>query len=100
MITTARSQGSESASKNPRWHVCGIPSVFYTDHGPDFTSKHMEPVVADLAMELIFSQVEVPRGRGKVERFFRSVNELLLQDVPGDAPKGYKAVDTKLTLLM
>ncbi len=24
---------------DPRWHICGIPSTFYTDHGPDFTSK-------------------------------------------------------------
>ncbi len=25
---------------DPRWSACGIPSVFYTDHGSDFTSKH------------------------------------------------------------
>jgi putative transposase len=83
---------------DPRWHVCGIPTVFYTDHGSDFTSKHMEQVAADLPMELIFSQVKVPRGRGKVERFFRSVNELLLQDLPGYAPEGYKGAEAKLTL--
>jgi hypothetical protein len=28
--------------EDPRWQICGIPSVFYTDHGSDFTSKHME----------------------------------------------------------
>jgi putative transposase len=83
---------------DPRWHVCGIPTVFYTDHGSDFTSKHMEQVAADLPMELIFSQVKVPRGRGKVERFFRSVNELLLQDLPGYAPEGYKGAEARLTL--
>jgi putative transposase len=33
----------------------------------------------------------VPRGRGKIERFFRSVNELFLQDLPGYCPKGYQA---------
>ncbi len=69
--------------EDPRWHVCGIPSVFYTDHGSDFKSHHMEQVAADLPMELIFSQVKVPRGRGKVERFFRSVDQLFLQDLPG-----------------
>ncbi len=84
--------------EDPRWQVCGIPSVFYTDHGPDFTSKHMEQVAADLPMELIFSKVKVPRGRGKVERFFRSVNELLLQDLPGYAPEGSTGVEAKLTL--
>lgn len=83
---------------DPRWHVCGIPSTFYTDHGPDFTSKHMEQVAADLRMELIFSQVKVPRGRGKIERFFRTVTQLLLQDLPGYAPKGAKDVRAVLTL--
>jgi putative transposase len=56
--------------EDPRWPVCGIPSTFYTDHGSDFTSKHIEQVAADLGVELIFSQVSIPRGRGKIERFF------------------------------
>ncbi len=64
---------AQARKADPRWHVCGIPSTFYTDHGPDFISKHMEQVAADLHMELIFSQVKVPRGRGKIERFFRTV---------------------------
>src|SRR2546423_3430660 len=49
-------------------------------------------------MELIFSKVKMPRGRGKVERFFRTVNELLLQDLPGYAPEGSTGVEAKLTL--
>src|SRR6266487_698559 len=84
--------------EEPHWHVCGIPSVFYTDHGSDFTSKHMEQVAVDLGIELIFSEKGVPRGRGKIERFFRSVNELFLQDLPGYAPSGCKGVEAKLTL--
>ncbi len=83
--------------EDPHWHVCGIPSVFYTDHGSDFTSKHMEQVAVDLGIELIFSEKGVPRGRGKIERFFRSVNELFLQDLPGYAPKGYQA-EARLSL--
>jgi len=39
-------------------------------------------------MEFVFSEKGVPRGRGKVERFFRSVDQLFLQDVPDYAPKG------------
>src|SRR5216684_1222685 len=84
--------------EDPQWHACGIPSVFYSDHGSDFTSKHMEQVAADLPMELIFSQVSIPRGRGKVERFFRSVEQLLLQDTAGYAPKGSTGVKAILTL--
>jgi putative transposase len=83
---------------DPHWHICGIPSVFYTDHGSDFTSRHMEQVAADLDMKLIFSEKGVPRERGKIERFFRSVNELFLQDIPGYAPGGFKAREATLTL--
>jgi putative transposase len=84
--------------EDPRWSACGIPSVFYTDHGSDFTSKHMEQVAADIGMELVFSEKGKPRGRGKVERFFRSVDQLFLQDVPGYAPKGYTEAEATLTL--
>jgi putative transposase len=84
--------------EDPRWHASGIPTTFYTDHGSDFTSKHLEQVATDLPMELIFSQVGIPRGRGKVERFFRSVDQLLLQNTPGYAPKGSMGVKATLTL--
>ncbi len=84
--------------EDPHWSACGIPSVFYTDHGSDFTSKHMEQVAADIGMELVFSKTGVPRGRGKVERFFRSVDQLFLQDVPGYSPQGYPEAEAVLTL--
>lgn len=74
--------------EDPRWRVCGIPGVFYSDHGPDFTSRHMEQVAADVKMRLVFSMPGEPRGRGKIERFFRTVNQLLLCELPGYAPEG------------
>jgi putative transposase len=80
------------------WHVCGIPSTFYTDHGSDFTSTHLEQVAADLKIELIFSQFGVPRGRGKIERFFSSVNQLFLSHQPGYSPSGDKEGIATLSL--
>jgi putative transposase len=67
------------------WHVCGIPQTLYTDHGSDFTSQHLEQVTADLKIRLIFSAVGRPRGRGKVERFFESISQMLLSRLPGYA---------------
>ena len=67
----------------PGWPVCGIPEVLYTDNGSDFTSHHLEQVGADLKMRLIFSTPGKPRGRGRIERFFRSINEMLLCDLDG-----------------
>lgn len=67
----------------PGWTVCGIPEVLYTDHGSDFTSRHIEQVCAELKTRLIFSQVGQPRGRGRVERFFGTLNTCCLAELPG-----------------
>lgn len=68
---------------DPRWSICGIPAIFYTDHGSDFTSNQLEQVGADLKMQLVFSTVGMPRGRGKIERFFQTVDQLFLHSLPG-----------------
>jgi putative transposase len=72
----------------PGWHVCGIPDVFYTDHGSDVTSRHVEQVAADLKMRLVFSLRGRPRGRGKIERLFNTINQMCLAELPGYAPRG------------
>jgi putative transposase len=83
---------------DPRWHVCGIPSTFYTDHGSDFISHHMEQVAVDLKVALIFSLPGAPRGRGKMERFFGTVKQMLIPELPGYAPKGSTGIVPELTL--
>jgi putative transposase len=82
----------------PHWHICGIPQIFYTDHGSDFTSRHLEQVAADLKIELIFSTVDMPRGRGKIERLFETINQLFLCEVPGYTPPGTPPATPQLTL--
>ena len=72
----------------PGWQVGGIPGVLYSDHGSDFTSHHLEQVAVDLKIRLINSMVGRPRGRGKIERFFESVSQVLLPRLPGYAPAG------------
>jgi len=72
----------------PQWKITGIPETFYTDHGSDFTSEHLEQVSADLEISLVFSEPGMPRGRGKIERFFRTVNQMLLCGLPGYTPAG------------
>jgi len=65
------------------WIVFGIPEIFYTDNGSDFTSSHLEQVAADIKMHLIFSAPGQPRGRGRIERFFETVNQMFLCTLPG-----------------
>jgi len=58
----------------------------------------MEQVCIDLSIQLIFSTVGMPRGRGRIERFFLTVNQLLLHRLPGYAPEGKPVTPAKLTL--
>ncbi|WP_456301523.1 hypothetical protein [Curtobacterium flaccumfaciens] len=58
----------------PDWPVCGIPDVLYTDHGSDFTSHRLGDTAAVLHRRIIHSQVPRPQGRGKIERFFGTIN--------------------------
>lgn len=68
---------------DPAWAMCGLPDVLYVDHGSDFTSKHLEYTALSLHIRIIFSAVGRPQGRGKIERFFRTVNTELLASLPG-----------------
>jgi putative transposase len=73
---------------DPRWPMCGIPEVLYVDHGSDFTSDHLARTAVDLHVRLIHSAVARPQGRGKVERFFGTVNTELLTTLPGHLASG------------
>jgi putative transposase len=49
-------------------------------------------------MTVVFSTVGKPRGRGKIERFFGTVNQLFLADQPGYGPAGAARARPELTL--
>lgn len=68
------------------WTICGLPDVLYSDHGSDFTSRHLEQVSADLRIQLIHSTPGVPQGRGKIERLFGTITTELLPQLPGYLP--------------
>ncbi len=80
------------------WMVCGIPQLFYTDNGSDFTSTHLEQVCIDLKIQTKFSIPGKPQGRGRIERFFLTTTQLLLNDLPGYAPAGAGKIKAELTL--
>lgn len=83
---------------DPAWPVCGIPDMLYVDHGPDFTSRHLDRMAADLRISLVYSAVARPQGRGKVERLFGTINTELLPELPGHLVEGKPATPPKLSL--
>jgi putative transposase len=83
---------------DPLWPVCGIPDMLYVDHGSDFTSHHLEQVGVDMHIELLYSTVARPQGRGKVERLFNTLNTELLPELPGHLVHGKPATPPRLSL--
>lgn len=71
---------------DPSWAMCGVPDVLHVDHGSDFISHHLEHATRDLHVRIIHSTVGRPQGRGKVERFFGTINTELLPTLPGHLP--------------
>lgn len=84
---------------DPDWGIMGVPESFYTDHGSDFTSKHIEQVCIDLKIGLIFSQIGRPRGRGKIERFFRTLDQMLIHTLQAVTNGRTKSKDIDLKTL-
>lgn len=64
----------------------GIPMRFYTDNGACYASRHLKFVCANLGVHLIHTPPGKPRGRGKVERYFRTVRDGFLE---GDKPPAH-----------
>ncbi|MEA3428417.1 MAG: DDE-type integrase/transposase/recombinase [Thermodesulfobacteriota bacterium] len=51
----------------------GLPKKLYVDNGAAFRSKHLEYITASLGIHLIHAKAYTPQGKGKIERFFRTV---------------------------
>ena len=60
----------------------GMPRRLYVDNGSAFRTKHLERICASLGMALIHTPPYTPQGRGKIERFFRSVRDRFLPTCP------------------
>lgn len=56
----------------------GIPKIVYTDNGKIYRSQQFEWMCADIGATIIHSKPFVPRGRGKIERFFKTVRKRFL----------------------
>jgi transposase InsO family protein len=59
----------------------GLPRRLYCDNGATFRTHHLELICATLNIALIHSRPYQPRGRGKIERFFRHVRSGFLPHV-------------------
>lgn len=63
----------------------GLPRKLYVDNGSAFRSHHLESVAASLGIALIHATPYSPQGKGKIERFFRTVRSAFLSTAPTDS---------------
>lgn len=59
----------------------GLPRKLYVDNGPAFRSFHLHQITASLGIALIHAKPYQPQGKGKIERFFRTVRADFLPTV-------------------
>lgn len=53
----------------------GLPKKLYVDNGPAFRSHHLEHICASLGTQLIHAKPYQPAGKGKIERWHRTVRD-------------------------
>ena len=56
----------------------GLPRKLYVDNGAAFRSHHLEYISASLALSLIHAKPYTPQGKGKIERWFKTVRSSFL----------------------
>jgi putative transposase len=75
-----------AAAFRPALQRRGVPQAIYLDNGSPFVDAWLLRGCAVLGIRLIHSRPGKPEGRGKIERFFRTVREQFLVEV-GDGAR-------------
>lgn len=58
----------------------GVPNLVYVDNGKVYSARRLDAVCASLGIRKIHSKPYSPEGRGKIERFFRTVRDDFLAE--------------------
>ena len=66
---------------HPALAARGVPVSCYVDNGSAFVDAWLLRACATLGVRLVHSTPHRPRGRGKIERYFRTVREQFLVEV-------------------
>ncbi|WHY84676.1 Mu transposase C-terminal domain-containing protein [Neobacillus novalis] len=65
------------------WLAFGLPEFLVVDRGKEFTSKHIIDACLKLDINLEFTKARSTWKKGIVERYFRTLNEGLIHQLPG-----------------
>lgn len=65
------------------WQAFGIPSQLVIDNGKEFTGRDLKDACELLGISLLSTPVRAPHFKGTVERYFGTLNTMLLHGLPG-----------------
>lgn len=74
----------------------GLPQRLYVDNGANYRSQHLALVCAKLGIALIHARPYRPQGKGKIERFFKTVRAQLLTRLAPDDLHHLEALNRRL----
>lgn len=74
----------------------GVPKRLYVDNGAAFRSHHLALVCAKLGIALIHARPYSPQGKGKMERWFRTVRLQLLAAIESPGSLSIEALNRRL----
>ncbi len=77
---------------------CGLPKRIYTDNGSVYRARHMAKVCGTVGdtvnrIVLVFCTADRPEGKGKIERFWRSVVLLFVAEVEHSSIRTIEALN-------
>jgi putative transposase len=73
-----------AAALRPALASRGVPEAIYVDNGSAFVDAWLLRACAQLGIKLTHSAPGRPQGRGKIERFFRTVRDQFLVEITGE----------------
>ena len=84
-----------AAALRPALACRGVPESIYVDNGSAFVDTWLLRACATLGIKLTHSTPGRPQGRGKIERFFRTVRDQFLVEITGtpDTPGRHHVTD-------
>jgi putative transposase len=74
----------------------GLPQRLYVDNGAHYRSQHLALVCAKLGIALIHARPYRPQGKGKIERWFKTVRAQLLTRLSADDTRSLEALNRRL----
>jgi putative transposase len=87
-----------AAALRPALGSRGVPDRLYVDNGSSFVDSWLLRACAVLGIKLTHSTPGRPEGRGKIERFFKTVREQFLVEITGEHEPGRHHVGDLLEL--